>query len=987
MYPVFKQKLRPIAITILLFFTWFCIEPWNYAVWAQSPSNQPSAFSNQSSASKRFEEALKDIKQAIENLDQDLSSGKDITKTLESLKGYKKTLEAEDQEIKSEFSQTDAFLKEKGLPSAILDRHTKAASDYDSNFNQLKANLDSISRLDSEQKDAEKKKNKAQAKKKLDELKAKIKTTKDHLKEKVKEPPHTPLDPNNLPHRTPKIKARKPRLKKEEFAELQKPIQLAFNGDPSDLLLVQSTQDLPTAADLAETIEVQFTQEIKDLATSLNHNPVKIYNWVRNNIDFVPTYGSIQGANMCLLTKQCNDMDTASLLIALLRTSGISARYVMGTIEVPIDQVMNWVGGFTNSQAALDFISSGGTPVTSIISGGKISSAQIEHTWVEAYVDYIPSRGAVHKQGDTWIAMDGSYKQYTYSDPMDIPSSVGFDINAFVNEITAGSTIDTTTSSISNVPQALVVQRVQEYVLSVQQFFTTIQGKPFEEVFGAKNVIRKEFQILPATLSYKVITAGSKFSVVPGSSQHNITFEVASQSFLGPDFTYTASIPYLSGKRITLSYIPSSSSDEALIQQYGSIETTPPYLLNLKPQLKIEGQTVATGASVGSGQDIDFIMTFSAPDGTTDRVANVQTAGAYLAVGLDLQYIPKSYLEKRLSQLGAIGQGSDIDAKVGETLFLLSLLYFAEVDANTAFSAAFGKAVFSRFPSEAIMQETIKITFAFGVPFKAAFGGLAIDVDRDIYVPFGKDGDPNKAVVFMVSGGFHASSMEHAIFEQIYNIGGISAVKVMQLANAQGIPIFRIDKGNITTVLPLLQISSSTKQEIQDQVNAGNVVTVPKQEIQYFDWVGTAYISMNPETGAAGYIISGGYAGGFLTLLLDCLGSIAQFFDTLPLPLRTSLSVFLDVAAFVSTMFDISRANVDSSVKLEAGLDAVLSLIIGLAGVALLAGSGLGTPFAILLLVTISISEILLYVDIALLLEGKIPVIESNPFQRCENLL
>jgi hypothetical protein len=96
MHPVFKRRLRPIAAIILFLFTWFCIEPWNYAVWAQSTSNQSSAVSNQVTASKRFEEALKASKKAIEDLDQDLSLGKDITKTLESLKGYKKTLEAED---------------------------------------------------------------------------------------------------------------------------------------------------------------------------------------------------------------------------------------------------------------------------------------------------------------------------------------------------------------------------------------------------------------------------------------------------------------------------------------------------------------------------------------------------------------------------------------------------------------------------------------------------------------------------------------------------------------------------------------------------------------------------------------------------------------------------------------------------------------------------------------------------------------------------
>src|SRR5439155_14494618 len=83
----------------------------------------------------------------------------------------------------------------------------------------------------------------------------------------------------------------------------------------------------PTPADVAETIEVQFTPEIRQLAESLGNNPVNIFNWVRNNIDFVPTWGSVQGAQLCMENRLCNAFDTASLLIALLRVSGIPARY------------------------------------------------------------------------------------------------------------------------------------------------------------------------------------------------------------------------------------------------------------------------------------------------------------------------------------------------------------------------------------------------------------------------------------------------------------------------------------------------------------------------------------------------------------------------------------------------------------------------------------------------------------------------------------
>jgi hypothetical protein len=72
--------------------------------------------------------------------------------------------------------------------------------------------------------------------------------------------------------------------------------------DASPTLIAQATVDLPTTDDLSETPEVQFTPEIQALAAQLNHSPVKIYEWVRNNIEFVPTYGSIQGAQMTIQT-------------------------------------------------------------------------------------------------------------------------------------------------------------------------------------------------------------------------------------------------------------------------------------------------------------------------------------------------------------------------------------------------------------------------------------------------------------------------------------------------------------------------------------------------------------------------------------------------------------------------------------------------------------------------------------------------------------
>ncbi|WP_202927625.1 transglutaminase-like domain-containing protein [Undibacterium crateris] len=125
---------------------------------------------------------------------------------------------------------------------------------------------------------------------------------------------------------------------------------------------------------MAATEDIQLTPAVKAQALALNNNPVQIYNWVRNNISFIPSYWSIQGSELTLQNKRGNAFDTASLLIALYRAAGIPARYVYGTIDVPADKVMNWVGGVTKVEAARILLGQGGIPNTGLVSGGKVST-------------------------------------------------------------------------------------------------------------------------------------------------------------------------------------------------------------------------------------------------------------------------------------------------------------------------------------------------------------------------------------------------------------------------------------------------------------------------------------------------------------------------------------------------------------------------------------------------------------------------------------
>ncbi len=62
MHPQFRRRLRPIATVILVFFSWFCIEPWHYAALAQT---SPSIPAPTKSAAQRFDDSLRSVQKAI----------------------------------------------------------------------------------------------------------------------------------------------------------------------------------------------------------------------------------------------------------------------------------------------------------------------------------------------------------------------------------------------------------------------------------------------------------------------------------------------------------------------------------------------------------------------------------------------------------------------------------------------------------------------------------------------------------------------------------------------------------------------------------------------------------------------------------------------------------------------------------------------------------------------------------------------------------
>src|SRR5262249_5007653 len=149
----------------------------------------------------------------------------------------------------------------------------------------------------------------------------------------------------------------------------------------------------------------------------------------------------------------------------------------------------NWVGGVADPLAALDLMGQGGIPNMGLAQGGVIKSVRFEHVWVEAFVDFEPARGATNSSGNTWVALDASFKQYDYTAGMNLEQHVAFDREAFVAHLTQSATTNTAEGWIQGVDQGYMAQQLADYEARLGNYVTAQNAQAtFSDIVGAKTI-------------------------------------------------------------------------------------------------------------------------------------------------------------------------------------------------------------------------------------------------------------------------------------------------------------------------------------------------------------------------------------------------------------------------------------------------------------------------------------------------------------------
>jgi hypothetical protein len=154
-----------------------------------------------------------------------------------------------------------------------------------------------------------------------------------------------------------------------------------------------------------------------------------------------------------------------------------------------------------------------------------------------------------------------------------------------------------------------------------------------------------------------------------------------------PIFTYQQSLPNLAGKKVTLSFAPSSQADADTIVSFlpkphadgtpiqpSELPTSlPAYLIHVTAQLKVEGQVVASGGKYTLGQELvgEGGFTQNGLDGWDISPDGTLVAGQASAIGLNLQGMSAGQLQTlktRMEQTKAKLQASDVTGLTGDLI-------------------------------------------------------------------------------------------------------------------------------------------------------------------------------------------------------------------------------------------------------------------------------------------------------------------------------
>lgn len=669
---------------------------------------------------------------------------------------------------------------------------------------------------------------------------------------------------------------------------------------------VATLASLPTATqsqDLTANADVQINTEIRQLAAQLNYHPATIYKWVSDHISFVPTYGSIQGSAYTLQTKRGNATDISSLLIALLRASNIPARYVSGTIDVPATMAKTWLGNVNNLAAASNLLGQGGIPNSIKTSGGQETHLRMEHLWVEAKINYYPSKGGMLKQGtqpsvlEAWIPMDASFKQRIYNTPPQLAQALPFKADAAMT-LSKSDAFD-----VGQFNQSEVNAAITRYQNKVVDYLNQQQITSNQTLLTPSAIQPYLSETLSPILPYDVVAIIQDYHTLPDDMRAYFELHIYDQNdaFASTQTTTQFKIPTtaLQGQALAVSFKPSTANDQvALIDALpihsngtftpaSSLEVT--NAIQMTGEITLNGQVLKTLPSYALGSDIQAVMGFSHPTLHWQLPNKRFTAGEYHAIGYQLQggqeYSIKTSIPNPLQQP---------QQATAHVLHNVVQSYFNLNDQQREIQANQDSIISYPFMDLVTASTTLQGIYTLGVLRAAQFSGAAIEQQQTHTLIVDQRNQQPAMQTFIEQQDFKQNYQQNLLGDAFFNPSkqSINAVKALQIAHDQKQKIYEINQSNHDNLLPLLQQDEQTLADLKHIIANGKTVITSQDDIQFQHWRGRGYIVLDPITRQSTSLLQGAANTSFIlpaNLEHNMTLATASVFAMLPDPLTANV--------------------------------------------------------------------------------------------------
>lgn len=586
------------------------------------------------------------------------------------------------------------------------------------------------------------------------------------------------------------------------------------------------------AADYAPTGEAPLSAAIVAQAEALGYDPLAIWHFVHNEIVRELYAGARYGAEATLARRAGNDVDQASLLIALLRASSFAARYVHGVIELPRDRLAEDLGT-TDPLRQAEALGRAGIASEPILGAGGIVGFRVEHTWVTAWIPYANYRGTiVDFSGRTWVPLAPALERHDLERPTPLLGAAGIGVGQILEQ------------TLTEVDPRTPLERTRE---ALETWLVTTGGGDLASHRSRWPVREHNLTVVPQTLPVVLVAVTEQSAEL--SPRYRSRLRLQARRADGTTILDShVPLAALAGREVVLSALPAEVEDHEIVNQAGGMDSAPAWLVEVRLQLEVDGRRLVVGeGSVGLGLPVTLDFELVGPWGT-QRVDAPWIAGAYGSLSI--------------GDVALLGPAPE-DLTAGRILAELASGYSESWRAaEDEIGDYLDVAALRPLPALAIVANSMELEVLGGLPWRLVWDGVSVDAAMRPVEVVVRGSAPGAARDFVTFAGLEGSALERTLLERELLVASISADRVVALARAAGAEVLEWPAGTSPEVADGLLHPPAVRALVASHLDAGLAVTIPRAEVGLSAWRGSGWRAADPVSGAAGYFLSGAIAGG-----------------------------------------------------------------------------------------------------------------------------